>query len=217
MTASATVRESEDAPLIAHKTLAYRVIHRITQFLLFTVCRLEVQGRENLPTDGPAVIASNHQSMIDIPVVAAGTSRHVCFVARETLANTRWLAWVMRQCGAILIGRGTADRRALREMKGHLELGDLLAVFPEGTRTHDGSLGEFKGGAVLAAKRARAPIVPTAIRGAVDVLGRGMSWPRPRKIVIRFGPPIDSGDPDAQERLVRWVTDAVGNGRISRS
>ena len=125
------------------------------------------------------------------------------------------LGWLMRQCGAVLIERGAADRKALRDMTGHLAQGDLLAIFPEGTRTRDGSLGEFKGGATLTAKRARVPIIPAAIRGAVDAMPRGKVLPRPRRVQIEFGPPIDPQAPDAQEQLVAAVRALAGDGHLS--
>lgn len=214
MSADATSK-APDEPLITHKTLAYRFTHRLTQALLFSFFRLRVVGREHLPREGGALIASNHQSFLDIPIVAAANSRHVCFVARESLARSRWLGWLMRQCGAVLIERGAADRQALRDMTGHLEQGDLLAIFPEGTRSRDGRLGEFKGGATLTARRAGVPIVPAAIRGAADALPRGKVLPRPRRVQIEFGPPIDAGAPDAQEQLVTAVAALVGDGRLS--
>jgi 1-acyl-sn-glycerol-3-phosphate acyltransferase len=140
--------------------------------------------------------------------------RHASFVARDTLAEQRWLAFVMRECGAVLVKRSTSDRKALRAMVEHLEAGDLVAIFPEGTRTRDGRIGEFKGGALLAARMAKVPIVPAGIRGTFAAYPRGRLIPRPRKIVVRFAPPIDSSLPDAQERLVAAVEGMVGDGRV---
>lgn len=176
-------------------------------------CRMRVSGREHLPATGGAVLASNHQSHLDILALAAANHRHVSFVARDTLANWRWLAFTMRQCGAVLVQRGASDRKALREMTEHLERGDLLVIFPEGTRTRDGSLGEFKGGALLAARMAKVPIVPVGIRGALDAWPRTRAVPLPKRFSVSFGPPIDSALPDAQERLVASVQALIGDGR----
>ena len=211
--------ETEVAPamveseLLVHKTLAYSVTRLAVWTWLKLVHRLRVEGRENLPLEGPVVIASNHQSFLDIPIVAASTRRHVCFVARDSLARSRPLAWLMRRCGAVLIGRGTADRRALREMGAHLAAGDCLTVFPEGTRSEDGRLGPFKGGAIASARRAGAVVVPTAIRGAIDALPRGASFPRPARITITFGVPLDPAEEGAEERLLAAVEALVGDGR----
>ncbi len=205
---------AEEPKLLIDKTLTYWCTQRFVQAALFTFFRLRVRGRENVPKTGAAVIASNHQSMIDIPIIAAANERHVCFVARESLADTRWLANLMRECGAVLIERGATDRKALRDMGTHLELGDLLAVFPEGTRSKDGSLLEFKRGAVLSAKRAGVPLIPTGITGAMEAMPRGKTLPRPRRVGIEFGKPIDPNLPDAQERLVAAVQQLVGDGRF---
>jgi 1-acyl-sn-glycerol-3-phosphate acyltransferase len=146
------------------------------------------------------LIASNHQSFLDIPLVAIAAPRHVCFVARRSLARSGALAYVMRQCGAVLVEPGKADRTALREMVAHLEAGDCVAIFPEGTRAADGRLQAFKAGALLAARGAKVPIVPCAIRGTFHAWGKGARLPRPRRIELRFGPPVDPAAPDALER-----------------
>lgn len=207
-----SVQSEQAPPLLTHKTFAYLFTQRLVQLFLFTLFRLRVRGKENIPKEGGAVIASNHQSMMDIPIVAAANVRHVCFVARESLAETGWLAKLMRECGAVLIERGATDRKALRDMVGHLKEGDLLTVFPEGTRSRDGSLLEFKRGAVLTAKKAGVPIIPTAITGAIHAMPRGKTLPRLRRVSIEFGAPIDSSLPDAQERLVAAVQAMVGDG-----
>ncbi|HED65789.1 MAG TPA: 1-acyl-sn-glycerol-3-phosphate acyltransferase, partial [Planctomycetes bacterium] len=158
------------------------------------------EGREHLPADGGYLLVSNHQSFLDIPIVAAALpDRHVCFVARESLARSRPLAWLMRRSGAILIRRGASDRRALSEMVEHLRAGDVVCVYPEGTRSADGTVGEFLPGALFASKRARVPIVPTAIWGAHRALPRDAVVPRPARITIRFGEPVDGGAKDAME------------------
>jgi 1-acyl-sn-glycerol-3-phosphate acyltransferase len=96
----------------------------------------------------------------------------------------------MRESGSILVRRGESDRAALESMIEHLRKGDCVSVFPEGTRTSDGRLGEFRRGALLAARRAGCPILPLAICGAFEAWPRGRSLPRPLRITARFGRPI---------------------------
>jgi len=199
--------------LIVHRTFVYLLCHWSTYVYGRVWHRLRVEGLENLPTEGGAVLACNHQSFADILILGGFVPRHVAFVARDTLANWRWLAYVMHQCGAVLVKRGSSDRRALRGMVDHLERGDTVAIFPEGTRTRDGSLQEFKGGALLAARMGGVPIVPLGIRGAYEAWPRGRLIPFPRKIALRFGAPIDSSLPDAQERVVASIRAMVGDGR----
>ena len=199
-------------PILTRKTLVYHVGSTAALLFCKAYCRLRVEGLANVPRAGGAVLASNHQSFLDILLLGGCVPRHVAFVARDTLADWRWLAFVMRQSGAVLVKRGTSDRRALRQMADHLEAGDMVVIYPEGTRTRDGSLQEFKGGALLAARLARVPIVPVGIRGAFEAWPRGKSLPRPRKVGVRFGAPIDSAAPDAQARLVAAVQGLVGDG-----
>ncbi len=206
-------RVAESDPILTHKTLVYRACSLGSLTLCKAYFRLRVEGLANIPKEGGAVLASNHQSFIDILLFGGCVPRHVAFVARDTLADWRWLAYVMRECGTVLVRRGSSDRRALRQMADHLERGDMVAIYPEGTRTRDGSLQEFKGGALLAARMAGVPIVPCGIRGAFNAWPRGRTIPRPKKIGVRFGPPIDSSLPDAQERMVASIQSMIGNGR----
>jgi 1-acyl-sn-glycerol-3-phosphate acyltransferase len=199
-----------DETILTHRTLVYWLCHLGAKLYTKTWHRLSVQGLENIPRAGAAVIASNHQSHVDILIYGGCVPRHVSFVARDTLADQKWLAYVMRQCGAVLVKRGQSDRKALRAMADHLAAGDLMAIFPEGTRTDDGNLREFKGGALLAARLAKVPLIPAGISGGFQAFPRGVAIPRPRKIRVRFGPPIDSALPDAQERLVAAVAQLAG-------
>ena len=199
-------------PPLVHKTLVYSLVRLCVLAFLRLYNRARVEGIENLPPDGAVVLASNHQSLLDIPLIAMSTRRHVCFLARASLARSRPLAFLMRRCGAVLVRRGTPDRAALKAMIEHLERGDVLAVFPEGTRSLDGRLRDFRGGALLAARRARAPVVPVGIRGTRDALPRDSTAPRRRPVAIRYGAPIDPRAPDALERTRAAIEAMVGDG-----
>lgn len=207
--------EAAEPAVLVHKTWAYRAARRLTGVawsLLFRAGHEEVQ---RIPAEGPALLCCNHQSFLDIPLVSHLTRRHIAFVARDSLADSRALGWLMRQCGAVLIARGKPDRAALREMLAHLAAGDLVAVFPEGTRTRDGSLGELRAGALLAARQARAPIVPIGIRGAFEAWPRHALLPRPRRIAARVGTPVDPLAEDALEQVRGQLQALIGDGRYS--
>ena len=197
-------------PVIVHARPGYLLIRAFLFVYLKVWHRLRVEGREHLPREGGVLIASNHQSFVDIPLVAVATSpRHVAFVARSTLASSRLVMFLMRQSGSIFVRQGTADRAALEDMIAHLEQGDCVAVFPEGTRTHDGSLGPFRPGAAVAARRAGVPVVPLAISGAFEAWPRERLFPRPRRITVRFGPPLPPGE-DTLERARSTIATMMG-------
>jgi len=199
------------APVLVDKTLTYRIVRSAVHLLLRVFFGLEVRGRGHLPQQGRIVLVVNHQSFLDIPIIAAAAARrHVSFLARDSLARWKPMAWLMRQCGAVLVRRGQADRRAVKEMIEHLEREDCLCVFPEGTRSRDGRLGEFKGGALIAARRTHAPVVPVAIEGVLDVLPRGRRLPRAARITVNIAPPLDGTTPDALERAHAEVARMLG-------
>jgi len=177
--------------------------------------RFAAEGVEHLPRTGGALIVANHQSFLDIPIVAVATPRHVAFVARASLESSRFLKWLMRESGVVLIHPNTPDRAALEGMIAHLEQGDCVAVFPEGTRTHDGSLGVFRAGAAVAARRAGVPILPAGIRGAFEAWPRARKLPRRARITVRFGDPIPPGTEDAIERARSEIAAMIGDGRVA--
>ncbi len=203
-------------PLIAHSTLAYRTGRALMAAYLRVWHGLRIEGAEHLPRSGGFLILSNHQSFLDIPVLAAGARpRHVAFVARASLARSRFLDWLMRESGCVLIEPNTPDRAALEGMIAHLRQQDIVAVFPEGTRTNDGGLGIFRAGAVVAARRAGVPIVPAGIRGAFEAWPRSRSLPRRAPITVSFAAPIPPGtdDPIAEARAV--IAGLIGDGRVA--
>lgn len=203
MSADAPARDERtaapDAALVTEITWVYRLGRFLSGSVVRVFGRAQFRGRENVP-EGAALLVANHQSGLDIPFIATSLRRHVAFVARDSLAESKILSFVMRGSGAVLVRRGQADRKALRAMVGHLRAGDLVTVYPEGTRSKDGRVGPFRGGALLAARQARVPLVPVAIQGTRDILPSGARWPRFARATIEYGRPIDVTDPDALEQ-----------------
>lgn len=205
----------ETPEVLVRTTWAYRTARFLTRVVWAVMFRARHEETHNIPSEGPALLCCNHQSFLDIPLVSHLTRRHVAFVARDSLADSKALGWLMRRCGAVLIARGKPDRAALREMLAHLEAGDLVAIFPEGTRTRDGSLGELRAGALLAARQAGCPIVPVGIRGAFEAWPRSSPLPRPRPIAARLGAPVDARAEDALEQVRDSIQALIGDGRYS--
>lgn len=212
--AGAAVSEDGSA-VVSHSTLTYRVCRAVCGAYLRFRHRLRTTGSEHLPATGGALIVANHQSFLDIPIMAATTGRHISFVARDSLKESRILSFIMRESGVVLVKRGAADRAALREMQDHLAAGDLLLIFPEGTRTRDGQVGEFKAGALLAARKAGVPLIPAGIRGSFGVWPRSKKLPGPGRLEVRYGPPIDVSQRDALDAARGAILEAVGDGSCS--
>ena len=152
--------------------------------------RWEVFGKENIPAEGPVVIAANHLSLLDPPVLGAAATRKVHFMAKSELFKPAWFGALIRKLGAFPVRRGAMDRDAIKTGLTILKENKVLAVFPEGTRSKTGELGRAGGGAFMMAVKCKAKIVPVYIYGTD--LKRHPGWPKVRVI---FGKPMEY-DPD---------------------
>jgi 1-acyl-sn-glycerol-3-phosphate acyltransferase len=182
--------------------------YRFAQWSMPRICSLlggwRVEGAENVPDEGGAVIASNHLSHLDPPVVGSAFRRRTYYFAAAYLFKNPVFGFIIRKCYAFPVRRGAADRKALKAAIKLMEAGELLTMFPEGTRSRTGELGDFDLGAALAASRAGVPIVPCALTGTNDILPRGSSRLHRGKVAVSFAEPIDTlqfGEKPNKERL----------------
>ncbi len=125
---------------------------------------LRVEGREEL-LPGAQIIAANHTSNFDPLLIGWAAGREIYFLAKEELFRHRAFAWLIRSWNALPVGRGGVDRRAIRLCSRVLRQGRILVLFPEGTRSRNGRLGEFKPGIGMLAVRNQVPVVPAFISG----------------------------------------------------
>jgi 1-acyl-sn-glycerol-3-phosphate acyltransferase len=177
-------------------TWFYFAVWSVIRLLSRLLFRIESRGTENLPATGPVLLASNHASNLDPPLVAICLKRPIHFLAKEELFRVPVLGPVITRLNAHPIRREGIDRKALRGVLEVLRSGQTLIIFPEGTRTPDGSLQEAKPGVAMIAAQAGAPIVPVYIEGTFRAMPRGASWPRPVKVRVYFGEPFPPGLPD---------------------
>lgn len=176
--------------LLASRNLAYHLVYHGARLFTETFATVDAEGWDRLP-EGPCLFASNHQSMLDPPLIGGLIPREIAFVARKTLFENPVFGGVIRACRAIPLDRDEADITAIRRALAVLAEGRALLIFPEGTRSADGELQPAKSGAGLLALRSGVPVVPIRIRGARDVLARGSRWPRSgAHIRVRFGAAI---------------------------
>ncbi len=160
---------------------------------------LEVTGAEHVPRAGGFVLASNHVSYFDPPLLGAACPRRLHFMARATLFQHWLLGAFMRSVGVMPLQRGQSDLPGLRLAIQRLRRGEPVAIFPEGARQPNGRLGQARRGVGLLAMQAQVPIVPVVVRGTFEALPLGARWPRRAKIRVAFGPSISYTDAPASD------------------
>ncbi len=166
--------------------------------LFRTAFSLRVEGHEHLVTDGPVLIISNHQSFIDPPLVGSLYQTAIYYLARKSLF--RGVAgWFYRQWNAIPVDQDRPDMGSLKAVIKLLKQGQRVVIFPEGSRTEDGSLGQAAPGIGLVAAKATVPIQPVRIRGAFESLPRGAKGLRFHRLSLTIGPAIHLSPEDLRQ------------------
>jgi 1-acyl-sn-glycerol-3-phosphate acyltransferase len=176
--------------------------------------KVSTVGTENLDKSGTYIFVSNHQSYFDIPVLMHSIPNNVRFIYRENLTRIPILGWGMYLGQYIPINRENV-REAMRSLKKAAEKvkrGISVAIFPEGTRSFDGSLGEFKRGMFVLADEARVELVPTAISGSVSIMPRDKFRISSGKVSVMFGKPIPySQDKQLLNRIRTQVSEMLNH------
>ncbi|MGA2060409.1 MAG: lysophospholipid acyltransferase family protein [Thermoguttaceae bacterium] len=164
-----------------------RVVVQIAAVLVFGVRH---SGQKNIPSQGGVLVVPNHQSHLDPPLVGMACRRHMNYLARETLFDFAPFAWLIRSINAIPIDREGFGIAGIKESLRRLKRGEMVLIFPEGTRTPDGQVKQFRPGFTSLAVRSRAAILPVAIAGAFQCWPKTRTFPRPGKIRVHYGRPI---------------------------
>jgi len=151
--------------------------------------RVEVTGREHLPAEGAVLIVANHASFLDPPLVGAFSSRPMHFLARATLARIPLMGPWMKRMGVVLLPRNSTPKDALRTVLLGLEQQRVVCIFPEGTRSPNGTVRPFQGGVEFLVKRTKATVVPVGLGGTGRALPKGAWFPRPYKCRVHWGEP----------------------------
>jgi 1-acyl-sn-glycerol-3-phosphate acyltransferase len=148
---------------------------------------IKIEGRENIPAQGPLIIAANHISIADPPILAASINRRLAFMANETLFEVTWRAWFIRNLGALPVSPERLSTNVLRQVNSALDRGLAMVVFPEGDRSNDYRLMPAKYGAAFIAIRHSIPILPVGITGTEQVKDISCIFHRPG-IKVKIGP-----------------------------
>jgi 1-acyl-sn-glycerol-3-phosphate acyltransferase len=168
--------------------VVYLIVRAVLQPFFHLYFRMERIGREHIPAEGPVIVAANHRSFLDPFVIGTMAKRPMYYVAKQELFTKRWQAWVLNALGAFPVKRGAHDEDSIQTAKAILERGDIVLIFPEGTRIRPGNLGRPRRGVGRLALETGAPVVPVAVIGTEDVR-RGWRI-RPRHVRIRAGRPL---------------------------
>jgi 1-acyl-sn-glycerol-3-phosphate acyltransferase len=182
----------------------YEILKLLLVLLMRAWFRLRVRGAEHIPSSGPALIVSNHQSILDPPVIGGAARRQIYFLAKAELFRIPLFGWLFRALHARPVRREGSDPGALRTAALLLEEGKALLVFPEGTRSLDGRLGEGKPGVGMLAVTSGAPVVPAYVSGTLEALPKGAAWPRRSQVSVSFGPALHFKVPIGVGRKERY-------------
>jgi long-chain acyl-CoA synthetase len=194
-----------------------RTIGKYAIKIFFTVLymlygRMSAKGVENLPAKGPYMIAPNHVSYADAPLVWAamprGPGSQTFFLGHARYFGGPVTSRIAKMIQVIPVDMETKLTSALQLSAHVLRQGKILCVFPEGTRSHDGKIKEFKKGVGIIAKELNVPIIPTAIHGTFEMLPPDKTFPRPAKVGVSFGKPIYPGNMDYDE-IVKKLREEV--------
>jgi glycerol-3-phosphate dehydrogenase (NAD(P)+) len=168
--------------------LVYWIVRAFIQPFFHLYFRMSRIGREHVLPDGPMIIAANHRSFLDPFVIGTILRRPVYFVAKQELFRKPLTAWFLNSLGAFPIDRGNADDDAMALAKEILDRGDVVVIFPEGTRVRPGALGSPRRGVGRLALETGAPVLPVAVIGTERIR---QGWRiRPHKVRIRVGPAL---------------------------
>ncbi len=188
--------------------IVYWLVRAVLQPFFLIYFRMSRIGREHIPAEGPVIIASNHRSFLDPFVIATMARRPMYYVAKKEIFVWGWEAWLLNALGAFPVHRGAGDAEMIKTAKAILGRGEIVLMFPEGTRTRPGALGKPKRGVGRLALETGAPVVPVAVIGT-EAVRRGWRF-RPHKVRIRAGRPLRFPHvEDASPALAMAVTERI--------
>ena len=214
------LKSRPDKPLqLPHSGWIHPFLKNLFGLALRLAFRIRVEGRENLPEKGTCILVANHQSYIDGLFVSMflknGFLRRTFYYAKRKHVRNAMFEWLARNCNVIIVEVGRDVQISLQMMAQALREGGNLIIFPEGTRSTDGQIGDFKSTFAALALELDAPVIPVAISGAFRALPRGKRFPRLfTRITVRFLPPMPDADRTSEPRLADATREAIARNLL---
>jgi 1-acyl-sn-glycerol-3-phosphate acyltransferase len=208
----------------------YRISWGVFRLIFATYFRWRVHNPERVPLEGPVILAANHASILDPPAIGAALKRALNYLGRDTLFSVPVLGWLLRLWEVVPVDREGGGAAGLRAIFDRLRRGGAILLFPEGTRTPNGQLQPARSGIGLVVIKSTAPVVPVRIFGTFEAYGRQAKFPRPRRVTVQFGAPMNfealraeakTSSKQRLKQIYQQVTDeimaAIGRLEPSRS
>ena len=165
-----------------------------------TYFRARMYNAERVPESGPVIIASNHESFLDPPLVGSCLHRGISYLARDTLFRYPGVGWLLRKWESVPVDREGGGAAGLRAILDRLLAGGGIILFPEGTRTRDGNLQPARSGIGLVVIKSTAQVVPVRVFGTYEAFGKHVRFPKPKQLTVKFGAPMDFADLRAEAK-----------------
>lgn len=194
------------------RIFVYRILIPLLRVATKLLFGLKVRNAGLVPKSGGVIIASNHPTYLDPLFIGCACPRRVSFIAKRPIFNMPLLRTLLWLDSCIPVSGGASDVGALRECVRRLKAGDVIVIFPEGTRSDHGRMRQFTHGAALLAQLSGCPIVPCAIVNAYPAWRLNAPLPRPHwRVGVRFGEPmkVEQCDPTSRESVLQRATDEL--------
>src|SRR6516162_9672779 len=149
-----------------------------------------VYNPERVPLKGPVILAANHASFLDPPLVGSGVKRGINYLARENLFSIPIVGWILQRWQVVPVDREGGGAKGLKAILDRLLDGGAIILFPEGTRTRDGKLQSARSGIGLTVIKSNAAVIPVRVFGTFKAFGRHMKFPRPCRVAVKYGQPM---------------------------
>ena len=170
--------------------LSYRIGWSCFRVMYAGYFRWQVFNAERVPLKGGVIIASNHASFLDPPLVGSALSRDINYLARESLFRYPGIGALLRSWNAVPVDRDGGGAKGLKIILNRLLDGNGIILFPEGTRTLDGKLQPARSGIGLTVIKSTAPVVPVRVFGTFEAYGKNHKFPRPHRVIVKYGQPM---------------------------